>query len=338
MSRRLRDTVAVVTGASSGIGRATALALADRGAAVVVTARREEALAGVVQECRDRGAEAMALPADVTDHVAVEGVAGQAVGRYGRLDIWVNNAAVNVYGRLEEAPVDTWHRVVETNVFGTYHGLRAALPWMHEQGSGVLVNVSSVVGKVGSPYQSAYVASKHAIRALSDCVRQELFDAPGIAVSTVLPGPVDTPLFENAGNYTGQEIRPIKPVIPADRVAATIVSCAARPRREAIVGGSTMQILGFNRLLPGLTERVMARQVDRDHFGDSPAHPEPGNVRKPTAGNGSVSGGWTRSSKKLPPDDPRAASNDRTGSRVAKLAVLGAAAAAVVGVVARGRR
>lgn len=338
MSRKkLKDAVAVVTGASSGIGRATALALADRGAAVVVTARRGEVLAGVAQECRDRGAEAMALPADVTDQIAIEGVARQTVGRFGRLDVWVNNAGVNLYGRLEEAPGQAWHRVVETNVFGTYHGLRAALPWMREQGSGVIVNVSSVLGKVGSPYQSAYVASKHAVRALSDCVRQELSDAPGIAVSTVLPGPVDTPLFENAGNYTGQEVTPIKPVISAERVAAAIVSCAARPRRESIVGASTTQMLGFNRLLPGPAERAVARQVDRDHFGEASAPVERGNLFEPAAGHGSVSGGWTRSSKKLPADHARAASNDGAGSAMTKLAVLGVAGAAL-GVVARARR
>lgn len=337
MSTTLKDAVAVVTGASSGIGRATALALADRGATVVVTARREEPLAGVAQECGDRGAEAIALPADVTDHVAVEGVASQTAGRFGRLDVWVNNAGVNLYGRFEEVPVEAWHRVVETNLFGTYHGLRAAAPWMREQGSGVIVNVSSVVGKVGSPYQSAYVASKHGVRALSDCARQELADAPGVAVSTVLPGPVDTPLFDHAGNYTGREVTPIKPVISAERVAAAIVSCAARPRREAVVGASTRQMLGLNRLLPGLAERGIARQVDRDHFGESPAHADRGNVDAPTDGHDTVSGGWTRSSRKVPPDHSRAASNHGIRSTVGKALVLGAAGAVVAGVLARAR-
>lgn len=335
--RKLKNSVVVITGASSGIGRATALAFARRGATVVVSARREEALADVVQECRAHKADALALPADVRDAESVEQVARQAVHRFGRLDVWVNDAAVNLYGRLEDAPVDAWHAVVETNVFGTYHGMRAALPPMREQGRGVIVNVSSVLGKVGSPYQSSYVASKHAVRALSDCVRQEVLDTPGIAICTVLPGPVDTPLFTQAANYTGREVKPIKPVISADRVAKAIVSCAARPRRESLVGASARQIVGAKRVVPGLAERRLARQVEQDHFADAPAPTQPGIVRQPGEGNGTVSGGWTRSSKKVDEHSPQAASNDGAGRRAKQLAALGVVGAAAAGV-ARLRR
>ncbi len=329
--KRLDRSVAVVTGASSGIGRATALAFARRGAAVVLVARREHALSLTAQECRELGADALVLPADVADHAAVESVAQEAVGTYGRIDVWVNNAAVNLFANLEEAPVTAWHGVVQTNLFGTYHGVRAALPWMREQGSGVIVNVSSVLGKIASPYQSAYVASKHAVRALSDSVRQEVGDVPGISVCTVLPGPVDTPLFERAGNYTGRAIKPVKPVISAERVAEAIVGCARSPRREVIVGGSTAQALLANRVSPALAERVAARQVASDHFGRAPAAPAPGNVLEPQEGEpATVSGGWSRTSQATGAFAPQTASN--SGGSLRKVLVgTGVAAAAYTG-------
>jgi NAD(P)-dependent dehydrogenase (short-subunit alcohol dehydrogenase family) len=143
--KKLKNSVAVITGASSGIGRATALAFADAGSAVVASARREEPLDELVEECRSRGGQAEAVVADIRDPDAMEQLAREAVGRFGRIDVWVNNAAVITYGRMEEVPVEEWHGVIETNVFGTYHGIRAALPWLREQGAGVIVNVGSVL-------------------------------------------------------------------------------------------------------------------------------------------------------------------------------------------------
>lgn len=337
--KRLKHRVVVVTGGSSGIGSATALAFADRGATVVVTARRAAALDDVAARCRERGSDALAIPADVTDHEALDALACEVAGRFGRIDVWVNSAAVHLFAPLEEAPVELWHRVVETNVFGTYHGLRAALPWMREQGEGVLINVSSVLGKVGAPHQSAYVASKHAVRAMSDSVRQELRDVPGISVCTVLPGPIDTPLFQHAGNFTGRRVKPIPPVIDARRVADTIVSCAAKPRREAVVGASTRDVLGLARLVPGLVERAAARQVDEHHFADEPSGPWAGNLLEPLDGAASVSGGWTRSGRQVGDDARGAVSDDggRAGRRLALAGAAGAAGAAAVGVL-RARR
>jgi short-subunit dehydrogenase len=318
MRRKLKDQVAVVTGASSGIGRATAEALAEAGAAVAVCARRAEPLEELAAELRGRGVEALAVPVDVTDADAVEAFAREVAGRFGRIDCWVNNAAVNAFGRTELVPVAEWHRVVETNLFGTYHGTRAVIPWFREQGRGVLVNVASILGHVPAPHQSAYVASKHAVRALSDCVRQELLDVDGVEVCTVLPGAIDTPLFQHAANHTGKRVKPPSPVIDARRVAAAIVRCAASPEREVVVGASTRQGLAFDRLLPALTERAAAEAVERDHFLDEDAEPTSGNLFEPVAEGTEVDGGW----------------QDGSGSAKRAVALVGAGAAAAA-VIAR---
>jgi short-subunit dehydrogenase len=290
--KRFRDSVVVVTGASSGIGRATALAFAKRGATVVVNARRPQPLDELVAACEQAGGRALAMPADVTDADAVDRVASDTVGQFGRVDVWVNNAAVNQYGRFEEVPLDEWRRVVEINLFGMAHGSRAVLPWMREQGEGVLINVSSVLGKVAAPYQSAYVASKFAIRGLSDAIRQEVADAPGIAVCTVLPGAIDTPLFQRAGNYMGRRVTAPRPTIAADRVADAILTVARHPRREIVVGASTRMGLVNARIAPGLTERAAAAAMATEQFGDEYAAPTPGAVLEPIPLDGDVSGGW----------------------------------------------
>jgi short-subunit dehydrogenase len=293
MRRTMKHKVAVVTGASSGIGRATALELARRGAsAIAIAARRSEPLETLADELRSKGAEVLVAPLDVTDAEAVERLARDVAGRFGTIDLWVNNAAVNLFARVEQAPVEEWHRVIETNLFGVFHGARAVVPWFREQGEGVLVNVASILSKVPSPYQSAYIASKHAVRALSNSLRQELADVDGIAVCTVLPGAIDTPLFQHAGNHTGRKVKPPSPVIDADRVARAIVRCARKPEREVTVGASTLSALGAWRAAPGLTERIAESAVEKDHFLDEHTEPTSGNVLEPVAFGTEVEGGW----------------------------------------------
>jgi short-subunit dehydrogenase len=287
-----QDPVVVITGASSGIGRATALAFAEQGARLVVTGRREEPLRRLVDQCAARGGQALAVPVDVTDADAVVRVAQRAVERWGRLDVWVNNAAVNAFSSFGEEPVDVPRRVLEVNALGQLHGARAALPLFRDQGSGVLVNVGSVLSRIPSPYQSSYVMSKHAVRALSGCLRQELQDAPGVRVCTVLPGAVDTPLFDAAANWTGWAVKPLRPVYAPERVAAAIVSCAHRPRDEVVVGLGAKVMVLQSVLAPRLTERIIARVVRRGHFQDSYAPQGEGNLFDAQASGSTVRGGW----------------------------------------------
>ena len=184
----LQGKVVVITGASSGIGRATAHRFAERGAKLVIAARRMGPLDLAVHECAKLGGQATSVQADVTVPDNVENLARRAVENYGRVDVWVNNAAVALYARVDEGPIEVHRRVIETNLLGYLYGSRVAVRIFRQQGRGVLVNVSSAVAYVGQPYSSAYVASKFGIRGLTECIRQEVSDCPEIRVCTVMPG------------------------------------------------------------------------------------------------------------------------------------------------------
>jgi short-subunit dehydrogenase len=295
MAASLQHKVVVITGASSGIGRATALACAREGASVVVSARREEALKSLANECEQLGGRAIAYPADVTDQDAMFRLAQETIGRYGRIDVWFNNAAVTVGGRFEEIPADVYQRVIETNLLGTINGSRAVIPYFREQGNGILINHASVLGKFGASHLSAYSASKFGIVGFSESIRQELRDAD-IHVCVLMPAAIDTPLYNQAANYSGRGIKPVEPVYSAERVADSVVSLIKRPRREAIVGNAGRAAAVARRVAPySVSDRMIGKQWETDHFKPEPADPSAGNVFEPDPTYTDISGGWQTS-------------------------------------------
>jgi NAD(P)-dependent dehydrogenase (short-subunit alcohol dehydrogenase family) len=292
LSRPLSESVVVVTGASSGIGAATAQALAERKASVVLGARRVDALREVAARCVARGAAALPVATDVTDPAAVAALAAAAEARFGRIDAWVNNAGVGLYAPLADAPVDAVRRVMEVNLFGCLHGVRAVLPRLRAAGGGVIVNVASVLSDVTVPFMGPYNISKHAVRGLSDTLRQEIADR-SISVCTVLPASIDTPFYRNAANRTGRTPRPIPPVYPPELVAETIVRVLRRPRREAYAGGLGHALAIQWRLTPALVERVLAWYGRRGSFGAAAVTPTPGNLFTPGHDRADLDGGFS---------------------------------------------
>jgi len=291
MRPALSDSIVVLTGASSGIGRATALAFARRGAAVVVCARREAPLESVVEQCRSAGAEGLAVPADVRDETSMRAVARRALDRFGRIDVWVNNAGVGALGAFETLPPDVFRGVVDTDFFGCVHGARAVLPHFMTQGHGVLINIASMLGKMAMPYYTAYAAAKFAVVGFGETLREELIGT-GVDVVTIMPAAIDTPFFEHAANYTGRALKPPRPVYDPMDVASSIVRAAEHPRREIFVGGAARAMHVLHTVSPALYEQVARTMTDYDHFQDRTTAPTPGAVLAAVASGTDIRGGW----------------------------------------------
>lgn len=290
------ELVVVITGASSGIGMATALELAKLKANLVLVARREDALNGLAEACNNLGATAIALPTDVSIEEHVYSVVERAIQYFGKIDVWINNAAVSIAGHFEEIPMEDFRRVLEINLFGYIYGARAVVPHFKAQGRGQIINVSSMVGITGEPYFSPYAISKFAIRGLGITLNQELYK-DNIQVSTVLPSVIDTPIFNQGANYMGKPIKAPGKVIAADEVAHTIVELIEKPKQEVFVGNKGRISAAMKVLLPGLFTRKSEEKIYKEHFEtDQETGSTKGNLYDPMWEYATVSGGWMKES------------------------------------------
>ncbi|MGH7361472.1 MAG: SDR family oxidoreductase [Candidatus Methylomirabilales bacterium] len=258
MGRDLGGKVAVITGASAGIGKATAEALARAGSRVVLGARRHDRLEQVAEEIRASGGEALPVVTDVAELSQVEALVSRAVASYGRLDLLVANAGIGYFARVEETPLEVVERLWRVNVLGTLYAIRAALPVMRRQGAGHLIVVSSIAGKRGSPGSGLYAATKFAQVGLCEALRVELAGS-GIAVSVICPVGTSTEFFEAAAALGGLRVEPMGPVQTAERVAGAIVRCARRPRPEVLVYPPARLLVILNALAPRLADSLLLR-------------------------------------------------------------------------------
>jgi short-subunit dehydrogenase len=290
----MRGTTVVVTGASSGIGRATARLLAARGANVALVARSPESLAAAEAECQEVGAATLVVVADVADGDAVDAVLRQAVARFGRVDAVVHSAAVLAYGRFEDVPAPVFDAALAVTVGGTANVTRSALRCFRQQEQGALVVVGSLLGKIATPYMSSYVTAKWAVHGLVRTVQIETRSEPGISVSLVSPGGVNTPVYRQAGSYLGWHGRPPPPVDSPERVARAVVEALERPRREISVGlANPLAVMGF-RLLPGVYDVLVTPLMRAGGISRDRAEESPGNVFEPRPSGDAVHGPWDR--------------------------------------------
>lgn len=323
--------VVVLVGCSSGIGRQTARRFAERGARLVLSGRDEHALSEVLDDVRSLGAhDAIAVQADVAEPASMQEVARRAREAFGRVDTWVQTAAVSVYATAEETTPDEFRRVIEVNLLGQVHGALAALPELRAAGGGALIEISSVEAEVALPYQSAYAASKHGLSGFLRSLRMELkAEGAPIAVTQIMPAGIDTPLFMNARSKIGVLPKPTAPVYDPDVVADQVVWAAEHPSGDLFAGGAGWSFALFRRLAPGPFESLMAKVGKPAQRSAVPEGPDAvDNLDSPTPLTDTVRGGF----------GGRSFSVSNRIQRIPGIVRLGAVAAAVGGIVLLRRR
>lgn len=283
------EQVVVITGGSSGIGLATAIELGRRGASVVLAARGLDALEAAAAEVDRAGGKALLVATDVAEWDQVHALAARAIEAFGRIDTWVNGAAVSTYGTVADLPVEEIRRVVDVDLIGHVHGIKAALPQMLAQGHGAIIGISSGLGARAVPLQAPYCAAKAGVIGLMDSLRMELeHQGSDVSVTTILPSSIDTPLFDHAGSHLGVRPAPVPPIYRPQAVVEAIVHAAEHPVRDIVVGGAGKGLIVSQRLAPRFTDRLLmfAGQAIARQRSDRPDEGGPGNVFEPGVANG----------------------------------------------------
>lgn len=290
-NRRLSGKTAVVTGASSGVGRAIARAFGEEGAKVALIARNVEGLEAALAELRERGTDGLVLPLDVSDAHAVEAAAQIVVDAWGGIDIWVNDAMVSVFSPISEMKADEYRRVMEVNYLGYVHGTLAALRHMRPRNSGVIIQIGSALAYRSIPLQSAYCASKAAIRGFTDSLRSELIhEGSAIAVTMIQLPAVNTPQFEVVRSRLPDHPQPVPPIYQPEVIARATVHAALHPRREMWITWRVTEAILSQRFIPGFMDRFLSKrawdtQVTKELPEGHPRRHDRDNVDAPISGD-----------------------------------------------------
>lgn len=280
----LREQVIVITGASSGIGLATAKAAASQGAKLVLASRNDEALTRIVDEINSAKGNAIHVAADVGNRADMERIAQAAIERFGGFDTWVNNAGISIYGRLEEVSDEDGHRLFETNFWGVVHGSLVALKHLKQRG-GTLINLGSVASDQGHPLQGLYSASKHAVKAFTEALRLELeAEAAPVSVTLIKPTAIDTPFPQHAKNYMAQEPKLPSPIYQPSEVAHAILYAATHAKRDVYIGGSAKVMGTMARMAPHLMDKVAEPMMMKGQVRDEPPRNPEGALYQPGFG------------------------------------------------------
>lgn len=295
-----RDKVVVVTGASAGIGRATARAFGRAGAAVGLIARGRDGLDAAQREIEAYGARARAIPTDVADAKAVETAADEIENTLGPIDVWVNNAMATVFSPVSAITPEEFKRVAEVTYLGTVYGTLAALKRMRERDRGTIVQVGSALAHRAIPLQAPYCAAKFAVRGFTDSLRSELLhDRSRIRLTMVQLCAFNTPQFDWARSHMPMRPQPVPPIYAPELAAHAILRAARRPRREVWVGTPTLQAILGQKLAPGLLDRVLARMGYDGQLTHEPETPgRADNLFAPVAGDAGAHGRFERRARR----------------------------------------
>lgn len=282
----IHQQVVAVIGASSGIGRETALQFAKKGAKVAVSARNQEGLNSLVDEIQSFGGEAIAIPADVADFNQVQAIADKTVDHFGRLDSWVHAAATGMFARFEQITPEEFKRVIEVNLLGQVYGAMAALPHLKREGRGALIHVSSVEAHVSLPLQSPYASSKHGTEGFLDSLRVELMhDNIPISVTNIMPSVINTPFYNKSKTKLGVKPMAVPPFYQPELVANAIVYVAEHPTRDMIVGDTGRILDLIHKFSPHLSDALLNLvAIKGQHTPTTKYETDPHNLYEPVDG------------------------------------------------------
>jgi NAD(P)-dependent dehydrogenase (short-subunit alcohol dehydrogenase family) len=325
-ARSDEQRVVVITGASAGVGRATATAFASRGWRVGLIARGRDRLEGARRDVERAGGEALAVSADVADAQAIDAAAETTVSRWGGIDVWINNAMATIFAPVEAITPEEFRRVTDVTYLGQVHGTLAALRYMRPRGTGTIVQIGSALAYRSIPLQSAYCAAKAAVRGFTDSLRSELIhEGSAIRLTMVQLPAVNTPQFDWARSRLPQRLQPVPPIFEPRSVAEEIYRAAMEAPREFWIGRPTMQALLGQLVAPGLLDRLAAEQAWDGQMTAEQAAPRPDNLFEPVVGDQGTEGRFGQRTQSGP--IAASASTVRGAAAMIGAGLVGAAAA-----------